>query len=372
MSAGVLEETIDCIYDAALDPERWPEALSRTADACSAVGALIANDDFVRPERAFLWLGRLAPELYEDYAEVYMPTNPWAVGATHLKPHTVTSFDTLVPARELRRSAFYADVLRPQGILHCICETSLRTPTGALAAAVVRSPKAGPAQDEDLTRFGLLSGHLSRAARLSLRIGDSAARQDSLERAFDVLAHGVVLVDAAARPIWANRAADRILTGNDGLTVAQNALRAGTPAATRTLTALVMEAIGRRAGSAALRLERPSLQEPYVVFAAPLPPARLWPGATQAAAIVIITDPLAGNGAEAGALLGTIYGLTPAEARIALLVAAGQSLPEVAAALKVSPNTAHTHLQRVFRKTGARRQADLARIAGSLPKLAAD
>jgi DNA-binding CsgD family transcriptional regulator len=101
-----------------------------------------------------------------------------------------------------------------------------------------------------------------------------------------------------------------------------------------------------------------------------LPPARPWPGATQAAAIVIITDPLAGGGNEAAALLGTIYGLTPAEARVALLVGDGRNLPEVAAVLKVSQNTAHTHLQRVFRKTGARRQADLARIASSLPKLA--
>jgi len=366
--ASVIDETIDCIYDAALEPARWSDALRSTADACEAVGALIANDDFVQRERAFIWLGRLAPELYENYVETYMSTNPWAIAATITKPGTVVSFDTLVPPKVLERTSFYSDILRPQGIQHCMAETTLRTPRGALSVVLVRSPKAGPAGDEDLARFAQFSRHLGRAARLSVRIGDSLARERSMERGFDALAHGVILLDASARPIWVNRAADRILTANDGLVLAQNVLRAGSTESSRTLTALLMGVIARRGGASALRIERPSQEEPYILFAAPLAPHRLWPGAAEAAAIVIISDPGIHSSA-AGPLLTAMYGLTPAETRVALLVGSGQSLSEAAQALNVSQNTVHTHLQRVFRKTGARRQAELARIVGNLPNL---
>jgi DNA-binding CsgD family transcriptional regulator len=40
-------------------------------------------------------------------------------------------------------------------------------------------------------------------------------------------------------------------------------------------------------------------------------------------------------------------------------------VPEVASVLGVSESTVKTHLQRVFDKTGANRQADLVKLVGS-------
>lgn len=51
--------------------------------------------------------------------------------------------------------------------------------------------------------------------------------------------------------------------------------------------------------------------------------------------------------------------LTPAEARVASLVASGLSNKEVAAALVVSPKTVEAHLGRTYRKLGIRRRAEL-------------
>jgi hypothetical protein len=170
--------------------------------------------------------------------------------------------------------------------------------------------------------------------------------------ALDALAYGVALIDASARLVWVNGAADRILSANDGLIVAQSVLRGASPDATRVLASFLLETIARCGRTSALRLDRPSLQEPYVVFAAPLAPARLWPAAAEAAAIVIATDPTSAT-TDTATLLAMIYGLTPAKAR----------------RLGVSVNTGHTHLQRTFRKTGVRRQAELAGIVSSLPAL---
>ena len=53
--------------------------------------------------------------------------------------------------------------------------------------------------------------------------------------------------------------------------------------------------------------------------------------------------------------------LTPTERRIADLVAAGQSNPEIAATLYVSVKTVEANLTRIYRKLGLRSRVDLAR-----------
>ena len=54
-------------------------------------------------------------------------------------------------------------------------------------------------------------------------------------------------------------------------------------------------------------------------------------------------------------------GLTPAEARVAALVAEGKTNREVAAALFVTEHTVEFHLSRIYRKLGVRSRAELAR-----------
>jgi DNA-binding CsgD family transcriptional regulator len=58
-------------------------------------------------------------------------------------------------------------------------------------------------------------------------------------------------------------------------------------------------------------------------------------------------------------LLRRHFGLTPAEARLALHLVAGETLRSTAAKLEVSYETVRTSLKNIFRKTGTCRQAEL-------------
>ncbi len=60
-------------------------------------------------------------------------------------------------------------------------------------------------------------------------------------------------------------------------------------------------------------------------------------------------------------LLQQVYGLTPAEARLAILILDGQSPGDAAASLKVSIATIRTQLSSILKKTGSRKQAELVR-----------
>lgn len=66
-------------------------------------------------------------------------------------------------------------------------------------------------------------------------------------------------------------------------------------------------------------------------------------------------------------MLGELYKLTVAEARLAQLIAKGNSLQEAASFLDITENTARTHLKRIFSKTDTGRQAELMAILLSSP-----
>lgn len=56
------------------------------------------------------------------------------------------------------------------------------------------------------------------------------------------------------------------------------------------------------------------------------------------------------------------FGLTQAESRVLEALYKGCSIPQAAHMLGVARSTARTHLQRIFDKTGVRRQGDLMRV----------
>jgi DNA-binding CsgD family transcriptional regulator len=86
----------------------------------------------------------------------------------------------------------------------------------------------------------------------------------------------------------------------------------------------------------------------------------------QLAALVFVSDPEAATPSRSE-ILRRLYGLTPAEARIADLLASGSEVGEVAARSGITLETARFHVKRVLNKTGARRQTELVRLMLSLP-----
>jgi len=57
-----------------------------------------------------------------------------------------------------------------------------------------------------------------------------------------------------------------------------------------------------------------------------------------------------------------LFRLTPAEARLAGLIANGRSLMVAATELHITKNTARTHMKRIYAKTETHRQVDLVRL----------
>ena len=84
-------------------------------------------------------------------------------------------------------------------------------------------------------------------------------------------------------------------------------------------------------------------------------------------ALVIITDPE--RIAEPDhALVQDLFGLTKMEAQIAVRLARGLDVRQLAEGLSISTATVRTHLQHVFDKTDTHRQAELVRLLATLSR----
>jgi DNA-binding CsgD family transcriptional regulator len=65
-------------------------------------------------------------------------------------------------------------------------------------------------------------------------------------------------------------------------------------------------------------------------------------------------------------VLNTVFGLSAAEARLAQLLARGESVESAAQLLEIKPTTARSQLAAVFEKTATRRQAKLVALLSRL------
>jgi DNA-binding CsgD family transcriptional regulator len=183
--------------------------------------------------------------------------------------------------------------------------------------------------------------------------------------ALDQLSVGIILVDRSAKVVFANVAA-RSLSTDDGALLLNSRLTS-TSASHRfgELIRSVLEDTSVRAMS----LPSPGDGQPLMVLVSPVRGAELdrsdIRSMRNAAALVMICNPDRRAQIPA-AWMTDAYGLTLAEARVALAVSAGATIADTARRLRISPNTVKTHLRRVYEKTGTNRQAELSRLVATI------
>ena len=199
-----------------------------------------------------------------------------------------------------------------------------------------------------------------------------STRSGCLRPTLDRLPQGVLIVDAACRLLSVNQAGEQLLCGGDGLIVRHSKLHASFPSD----SAALHKAVGQATAPAthdlagitgrAIAIRRTRQAPPLTVTIAPLRTDALWFARELPAAILFVDDPEREPAAPAADRLRAHYGLTPTEARMAVEIVRGQGLQAAADALRITAHTARTHLQRVFDKTGVRRQTELIRLLGRI------
>ena len=336
MSGADFERLVIDAYAAAADSDHWPAFLAHMRASFGADSATLQIHDLENLAGAIALSSGTDSATEHAYNSYYAALNPWVTSAgAALRPGRVLTSEMVLTPDALERTEFYADFLRPAGLRHSVAAVVQRSDSTIAFFALQLSRKRGALADEDIERVERLMPHLTRAVELHRRVGALREQHRALRDTLDLTPWAVLLVDRRWRIVFANRRAAAIERA--------------------TLARVLLAA--QSGGGAVLREEAP----PLAVTVAPLAEANPFDAVDAATRIVVVVDPAHERGLPES-WLREAFGLTPAEARLAMALARGASLDEIAGSTNVRVATLRAHLKRVFSKTGTRRQSELVRL----------
>jgi DNA-binding CsgD family transcriptional regulator len=364
------DKLLDVIYDAATEEELWTSALIQIADMTGSLGGFVIGVEYRARLVPFLFNARMSEESHRTFAERHLD-NPWSKIKNGVTAGKLIQSDEIVSLPDLKRTAFFDEVLRPQGMAHNAMLTLAHKYDFYGVLNVCRSERQGPFEADALRLFSQLYPHLRRSLLLGFRLDGYKALQRAEFQSLDRLSVGIALLDRTGREVFANAAACAMTASDGPLRLRNSVLTTFSQVHSQRLGDLIDAALrGMPVGT--MSVPHPRDGRLYTILVSSVRSRDIdrfgGHGMRNVAAMLVIHDPARPMEIPVEWIMDA-YGLTLAEAKAALCAASGATIPEAACRLNVSPNTIKTHLRRVFAKTGTGRQSDLARVIASIALL---
>ena len=212
--------------------------------------------------------------------------------------------------------------------------------------------------------------HLRQYVRVRQVLGDVDGLNASLATLLDNTTNGVIELDRHGRIVAVNDRARDILKGKDGLFDQGGFLCAHASADNDNLQRLLARALppcGGQGASGSMVMTRPPGLSRAVLHVSPVGrrdgDVAPWP----VAVLVLLVDPNRRLPVDP-ALVEAMLGLSPAENRVAVLLADGNTVRDIAVATGRSGNTIRWHIRRIFEKQGMTRLFQLVQLVRSLAR----
>jgi DNA-binding CsgD family transcriptional regulator len=359
MAPPIDQQLIDRIYECAFEAKNWPsifDELARIADARGGylLTAKTGSQSWTASESIRGNIERTVSEHWLERGGRFRR----AAAARH--SGFLTDYDIYTDA-EMAVDPFYRDLLWPAGFGWGAGNT-IPLPTGdTLVFGVERTRERGPVEASIVQQLDLLHPHIARSALLSARLQLESAYVASktleliglpalvFSESAKVLAANRLIEDLTGQIRW--RAHDHIsLMDPSANAIFHQAVQAFNSADVTLARSLVL--CGEYAAAAMVAHVIPIRRSARDVF-------------VRCAGMLVIT-PVAAPPAPAVELIQSLFDLSPAEARVARNLAAGQTVDEIAALGGISGNTVRTQVRRVLEKTGCRRQTEVVALLSGI------
>ena len=358
---------IGSLYDAALDPARWREALAGARDFIGGATAGIVIKDTAANRGAVCYDdGGVDAEYTGLYFSKYVTLDPLTTGHFFSTVETPVSTTDILPYDAFAETRFYKEWVEPQDFVDCIGAAIDKTAATAVIFNVMRRKPDGMFDEEARRRTRLVAPHVRRAALIGKAADQKTAESDSFADALDGLSAAMFMTDEGGRIVHANAAGRTILAQGDFLYAAGGRLVARNSQTNHSLREVLSATQGGDAAVGVKGIGLPFVGRDggsHVAHVLPLTSgARRGAGRTHAATAAIFVHKAALDTTSPPETIARHYRLTPSELRVLLGIVEVGGVPEVAEALGVADTTVKTHLGRLYEKTGTGRQADLVKL----------
>ena len=391
---AAIRQVIESAYDAATGGGSWNEVgtgLKRVVGAQTA-SLWVGNPAAGRVE--MLYTESISEEASAAYASHFYAKDPWVEGFTKIAANTapgalpgVALTPELLSESAYRHGEFYTDFARHLGLYHIVGGVYPLGAAGVMPLGLHRPEGAEPFGEAERRIVETILPHLHHAVRIKLRLGGGIAGTEPAlgAAALDAFPAAAIVVDAGMRIVHANLAAEQLTSASTALRMT----RRGPPPspmlleacrrsdAIRLSTLVRVVALMGGPGSGMRLPAGPGADDPtnaaLAVVVTPLP-SRLLPqrwaapdrGTVPGYALILARE-LGRRPQPAAELLLNIFGLTQAEADVAVALAGGSTTEEVARQRAVGPATIRSQVRIILEKAGARNLRELESILASLP-----
>ena len=371
---GAFERVVGLLHEASLDEAHWPEAARQINDTARVTGNVLLSARGSSPDEAEVFFmrcnvrGEAREDILHRYWKDYYAQDEHMPRLAFLPEGELMSCDELFPDQTKKTSPVYNDILRD-----CESQDGLVIRLHARASSGIwcgmgDSLEPGGWSSSQVETVQRLAPHLSQFVRVRQLLADAGALTTSLSELLDYNQYGVIYLDRQGRILEANDHATDLLERGTALRDEGGFLRARVLAQDAKLRMLLAEALppfGAPATGGALRIGNSSGGSPVVLHVNPVGDRHPHMRTRQVAALVLIVDPSSGLRIDLG-LVAASLGLTPAESQVAVELAQGHSVSDIAARTGRSEGTIRWHVKRIFRKQGITRQTELVRRVLSL------
>jgi DNA-binding CsgD family transcriptional regulator/PAS domain-containing protein len=366
---AILHQAIGSLYEAATTSERWGPALDRLCPIFGSVAAhyFVWNRVLDRPvasQGSTTYLGqKKALQYYLRIDPRRLLLSHYPVGSTLLCHE---HFDEVF----VQHNEYFRDYSLPLGRRFLMGANLLQNGPTSSIFAFLRSPQQGPFGSEEYALFERLRPELERVARIHWRYMQAHQDCEFSQNILDGLPSCIVVTDGAACILRVNQAATRMLDDGGVLRAVSGRLVAPTSPQTAVLHQLIRQATAvdeiEIVNGGCTIIEDRSCSRHVIMITRLNNQSTISGKSASVLALVTLNNLTPHTGSDRPLI--DIFGLTPAEAKLADAVASGKRLDAVANERGVRMSTLRTQMRAIYSKTGTNRQAELAHLVSSLPK----
>lgn len=370
-----IESIVELLHEAAFDDTRWLAAASLMSEVSQSRGNVLAFGAGSSAIDTHVFFARFCfdGEDRHDWARRYF-RDRWdrdeSIPRLLWLPHgqLVPTGDLYTDAEKKTSGAYHERLRRGWNDgLH----VRLDGPEGChIAWAVGNSRDKGGWGADQIGVIEQLVPHVRQFVQVRAALADAGALTASLAELLDNSRLGVIHLDRRRRIAGANDVALGLLREGNALYDAEGYLRVPERAPDDELQRLLARAVpsfGEKGVGGSMFLRRPSASVSLVLHVNPVRavdrPGHFQPRGV--AALVLVTDPVRRARIDPDRVAGALD-LTPAESRVAVALAAGQTVSEIAEETGRTKGMIRWHVQNIFRKQNISSQTELVRRVLSL------
>ena len=373
----IFERVLASMQDATLDDSLWPATSALIDEACGATGnGLVVCESFGENvgivHAAIFFRGQPCEDLQREYLEVYYQLDERVPRLRRLPENQLAPVSSLFTEKELKTSSVYNESLRKMGAQNGL-NVRLDGPAGCGIFWGTADPcDPGDWGPDQIAMIKRLLPHIRHFVWVRRALAAAGALAASLTELLDNSRVGVIHLDHYGRLSEVNNRGLDILRRRGGLSENKGYLSASEPADNENFQRLLEGALPFSTGNfptgGATAVRRLPPLPSLLVHVLPVSTFGSDRSLGGLGAMVVVVDPMNQPCISPG-LISKTFGLTPAESRVAAMLAEGKTVREIALATGRQKSAIYWLLRQMYPKLGISRQVDLVRMVLSLSDL---